>query len=509
MRLNKELKGLDFLKYHFPLLGALVLSFPVLFWNALRYSAPMGYAGMFSLMAELIANASFRLPLEVPYYGPGGIPFAYPPLGLYAFALLITITKKTFILLRFLPPFLTLTALIPYYFLVLEISRSRVAGFAATFLAGISIPLHIPHAWAAGIVRAPAFFLSLCAIVFFILGEKSEKTRWTILSGITFGATILTHLHYALFVAIWIFFWSLSRFWSPKTWLKLLQVGLIGFLTAAPWIALMLYRYSFSVFFGAIHSHGNLVPVYSIQIVHRLISQAGFNLQPVWDDKVLSFFAVIGLARQVIKRNLSLLFTVAGLLLLIGEDGQRFIFTMTYLLAGIGISQAVSILLGASEEAYQIGLGLVIMIGLGLILYSENLSIKYLNRFSPRLTRDAFLLADFFHKNTATESTYLALVPQDEAEWMPYLFRRSPLVAQWGSEWLGAYDLQTSYMLQLRSCRDRQDFVCIERFFARLERTPDYLVLLNQDKQLNAVVAGEKEWQKIYQNSRYTLWQRK
>lgn len=51
------------------------------------HSLPLGCAGMFTQMAEQIAGANFVLPAEIPYYGPGGIPFVYPPLGHYLFAL--------------------------------------------------------------------------------------------------------------------------------------------------------------------------------------------------------------------------------------------------------------------------------------------------------------------------------------------------------------------------------------------------------------------------------------
>ena len=121
------------------LAAALACGAPVTFWNAFRYSPPMGYAGMFSLMAELIVNAGFGLPMEVPYYGPGGVPFAYPPLGLYLLAVFIQVTGKTLIILRFIPPLLSLLALIPLFFLAIEISGSRLVGFVAVFLASVSL----------------------------------------------------------------------------------------------------------------------------------------------------------------------------------------------------------------------------------------------------------------------------------------------------------------------------------------------------------------------------------
>ncbi len=63
-----------------------------LFYNAFRFSLPIAYAGMYTLMAEQIADGGFSLPMQVPYYGPGGIPFAYPPLALYVMAVFLKLS---------------------------------------------------------------------------------------------------------------------------------------------------------------------------------------------------------------------------------------------------------------------------------------------------------------------------------------------------------------------------------------------------------------------------------
>ena len=74
-------------KQHLPLLLAVLVAAPVVFFQAFRYSFPLGYAGMFTLIAERIAGADFRLPMSIPHYGPGGIPLIYPPFAMYVFAL--------------------------------------------------------------------------------------------------------------------------------------------------------------------------------------------------------------------------------------------------------------------------------------------------------------------------------------------------------------------------------------------------------------------------------------
>ena len=84
------------------LAASLLLSCPLLLVNALSHPYPLGAAGLFTQMAQQIAAADFRLPLQSPYYGPGSIPFAYPPLGLYLLAVLIKVTGKYLFFLRLL-----------------------------------------------------------------------------------------------------------------------------------------------------------------------------------------------------------------------------------------------------------------------------------------------------------------------------------------------------------------------------------------------------------------------
>src|SRR5437588_10136227 len=76
----------------------------VLIWNAVRWSLPGGYAGLYVLMSESIVHSHFLPPLRIGLYGPGGIPFAYPPLALYLMAFCIGILHvPVFDYLRFAP----------------------------------------------------------------------------------------------------------------------------------------------------------------------------------------------------------------------------------------------------------------------------------------------------------------------------------------------------------------------------------------------------------------------
>ena len=119
-------------KEHIPLLLTVLIAVPILFFQAFRYSFPLGYAGMFTLVAEEIAQAGFKLPMSIPHYGPGGIPLIYPPFAMYGFALADQLGVSTWSYLRFAPAIFTLLALVAFYYFTADVVGSKVAGAAAT-----------------------------------------------------------------------------------------------------------------------------------------------------------------------------------------------------------------------------------------------------------------------------------------------------------------------------------------------------------------------------------------
>jgi hypothetical protein len=56
---------------------------------------PMGYAGLYNEISDAILENSFFLPMRIPYYGPNGIPFAYPPLAFYLEALITKLANMS------------------------------------------------------------------------------------------------------------------------------------------------------------------------------------------------------------------------------------------------------------------------------------------------------------------------------------------------------------------------------------------------------------------------------
>ncbi len=463
----------------------------------------MGYAGLFTQMSQQIADANFRLPFSSPFYGPGGIPFAYPPLGLYLLAVFIKLTGKYYIFLRLLPPLFGLIAFIPLYYLTLELSKSMIAAVAAVIIAAGSTDIYIAHAWAAGIVRAPAFIFALTSILFFTFQSNGRSLRRVILAGIFLGLAFLSHLEYALFGFLWIWWWSVfSKNAISRVKDALLSTG-VSLLVVSIWLPFIIVRYGVDVFINAFGSHGGqgLLSVWS-----NVSGLAGLFLDhfgSISSNPVLFVLVLLGVIVLAIKKEFAALLFYLFIILAF-PDGSRFVFLIGSIVAGVGLSvivNRVSAILPFCAKPIAVLAFLIPILG---FLWWRGFST--FNKQSPILDTTTFDLAKNIQSAMPSDKNYLALINQDEAEWLPFLFQREPVVAQWGSEWLGKYDEQTYLMGLFRDCQRAQDWNCVANVAQDNQIKMDYIITYIRDNKLNSSILSTGEWQEEFANGRYKVW---
>ena len=485
------------------LIIGLAVCAPLYFANALKYSVPMGYAGLFAQMAKQIAEENFHLPMESPFYGPGGIPFAYPPAGLYMLAIFIKLTGKYFVFLRLLPPFLGLVSFIPLYYLALELTKSKVAAVAAIVIAATSPDLYVAHAWAAGIVRAPAFIFALTSIYFHLRQINNPSGPGLVLAGVFFGLTCMSHLMYALFCFLWIWWWSI---FGQNIYQKIrgaLTVSAIGALIASIWLVPVLIRYGADVFFRAFDSHGGdaLFSFWSDPSV--LLRLFLGNFTPISSYPILLILVLIGTTSMLARKNFAFLLLYLAVVLAFPES-SRFVFLMGSIAAGLGISALAHGVTGILPVLLRPVLAVGLLIPIFGAIWWEGYAA--LSKQTPRLYTTTLDLAERIQAMMPADQTYLALVKQDEAEWMPFLFQREPAVAQWGSEWLGNYNEQVHFMALFHECEKDQDWACVQDALTISSIQPDYLVSYVTDMELNDNIMLDGRWGQIYENDRYLFW---
>ncbi|HAE58512.1 MAG TPA: hypothetical protein DCG54_03120 [Anaerolineae bacterium] len=473
------------------LLGSFVLSF-----NAFCHGYPPGYAGMFVLMAEQIAAENFSLPQEIYFYGPGGVPFAYPPLAHYIMALAFRMGVSAWTYMRFMPAVFSLIALVPLYGLTRQLGASRWAGMAVMLIAAFSPYLYSPHTWAAGVVRAPAFGLMLIGLFFAAGAMRGVRLRrFTILAGFFFGLTILTHLGYAFAFSLWIIAWVCAQpCW--KNWYIGLSIALVGILVALPWLLTILTRYGIDVFVGALSSHGTGGFLNSLGSFTSIFNYLVKTLEPIFASLPLALFFLVGLITALFHKKINLVLAFVFIALFSAES-NRFVMASILPLIGYGLSFPV--------RRLEIFKRLFAIIG---ILFFAYYGFSEIKNFRLRIGGQARELAAFIQKNTDARDRYLILTPQDEAEWFPWLLQREPLIAQWGSEWLGKFDEQTFYMYQLGGCVYEDDYNCLQNLILQVGE-PEMLITVWQQKHIASQLNADPAWEITYENSRYVLWERR
>jgi len=492
------------LSEHVLLIVALIACAPIYLRDAYKYSVPMGYAGLFTQMAQQIADANFHLPMFSPFYGPGGIPFAYPPFGMYFLAVFIKLTGKYFIFLRLLPPLLGLISFIPLYGITLELSKSRIAALASVIIAATSQDLYISNAWAAGIVRAPAFLFSLISIYFFLRYLNTQSRSNIFWAGVFFGMTFLSHHIHALFSFLWIWWWSVFNKNILTRIKDALMISGIGFLVASPWFVPVLLRHGGGVFVNAFNSHGgNFLLSFWSNSMKTLFSLFLNNISPILSSWLVALLVLIGVLYLILKKNLA--FPSLFLLVILAfPEPDRFVFLMGSIAAGIGLFVITEIISRVSMESLKPILAAVVIIPVLGFMWQQGFAAT--SRNLPQISSDTLDIAHQVQAMMPPDKKYLALIRQNEAEWMPFLFQREPVVCKWGSEWLGTFPVQTNYTAWFRNCQASQDWACVENTIAAIHVTPQYIISYSKDKRLNKDIQYDGAWEKIYENERYVLW---
>ena len=493
---------------HIPLLVALLLSAPIIFFQAFSYSFPLGYAGMFTLIAERIAEANFALPAGIPHYGPGGIPLVYPPLGMYVYALAIKLGIPIWFYMRVIPAIFTLLSVVPLYYLNLELVESKVAGVLAVVFVITAPAVYYTHVWSAGVVRGLALFFCLTGLFYYVRSLRDFSWRNFLLSGISLGLLFITHWLYVLFAAL-VGLACLIAEWKPSRLPIAFGILPLALLVAAPWLILVLERHGTANILLAYSSHRNADFLLSLNEISAAIKFIRDNLGHVTDNWFLTALALPGFILLILRRKFHLPLAFIFILLM----GEASFYTE--ILAGM--------MAGAfSAEIFRLAPGLAVLKSNGIsgllkllpavvvilcfILSSIN-GLSQIAQYQPEIDEHALRMASFVKQNTDPSATYLFIGRVNEAEWFPYLFDRTPVFAMWGSEWKGTYARQLEILIALRECQLQKSWACMHAIQQEQAVSPNLLVGPNS-RWLIQQIRDTRAWDPIYTDELYLVWKR-
>jgi hypothetical protein len=479
------------------LLGIILLSVFIGLSSAIRYHFPIAAGGLFLNAAHRISANNYKLPSTLPHYGDGGVPFAYPPLMLYALALLHDATGISLLNLeRALPALLTPLCLAPFYFLAREVLKSKGSALFATFIMAVSPSAFFYHLDAGGVVRAPAFALLLAGL---LTGHRMFRTgdrTYVALSAIAFALTLLSHVGYAtLFAASYVvFLLFLDR--SRAGLGKALLVGVGGLLISAPWWLYVVHDHGLAPFIAALSTHrsvGGTVYRTLTLTIHRE------PFLPIWH-----VLGVIGILVVVAGAKFFLPVWLAALML--AYPTEESIMIVVSLLAALAVFEVILPAVRQSEnrELWSGAGGAIVVAALSLYGFGsamavvQNVPSSDVNYWHPYIDQSDVDAMQWASQNTPEDARFIIVGSQ--AEWFPALAGRTSVVGEWGAEWKsGEFGRQRAMFADVVGCGTKlQD--CLLDVKSKNDLRVDYVYIPETDETLSLrhSIAETPTWERLY-----------
>ncbi|QLG62555.1 hypothetical protein HUG12_12805 [Halorarum salinum] len=484
-----------------------VYLFPGLAASTLVYAAylsthplPSYGAGLFFAMAEAVSGNGYLPPETVRGYTADGVPFAYPPLAIYALAVVRDATGVDALTqARFLPGLVSTLAVVPTYFLSRALLDTRPRAALATVLTATSPPVLQWHLSAGGVVRAPAYLLLLSGLYAAVrlFGDRNRSWLWPA-TGL-FGLTVLTHPLYAAAFA-------LSCLWlyvALDGTRRGLGDGTIvaggGLVLASPWLATVAANHGLGTLAAAAGTHGGiggrLVDLLAGRDVASILfsppgsgtgSPAGQLVLWVWLALVIAAFA------YTLRERGPLL---PGWFLVIGATlwKGRFVFLLGAMVTAFATADGFPRLLGGSDgvrrERVAVAAAVVLAVtsvAVGGLYAAGAVQTHPGNPSQPQYIDEADVEAmEAVAATTDPDATFVVL--GDAAEWFPYLTDRTILSSHWGVEWHGADEFTRQFSLQRRISRCPTG-ACITERLRENRVEPDFLYVPTDAYTVNGVV---------------------
>jgi hypothetical protein len=502
---------------------ALAVCLPFWLLPLWHFSLPIGFAGLYAQMAQEIAANGYALPETVPFYGPGGIPFAYPPLALYVMAVAVhTLHVPVFTYMRVVPVIFLALATAPTYLLAKELTGSSLKATIATVLIGACPELLYFHLGAGGVVRALGSLWTIAGLLATWKAMRGGGLGWLGAAGGLFGLTALTHPGNASFFALSMLVFVVAapgRLASART---AVLISMAGLAVSAPWWLTVLQREGLDIFRLAAASHGRLSAPSSADLVSTMAAHLLLiDVPALWQSTLLHVCAVLGAIYAVSKKQWLWPLWLASTVALM-PDPWRFVMlvgSMAVAILAVDVGAALRTLdLPRSSDRSLAARWPVL---LAAFLLTVNVVAEFLwwpRHVTPMVNRAEVAMGAWMRENTPTSSRVL-VVPRvqsvetdrfaDSFEWFAYLTQRTSTVGYWGSEWLADKGDQGTLMLGLLRCSRAPTLACVEEVDQQAGPA-DYLVVLDPraGPELPGVLSESGRWMPVFENTSVTVWQR-
>jgi hypothetical protein len=433
---------------------AMLLGSTVRLLPALSATFPLGDGGLFYAMTGNLLDHHFALP-HFTIYNSSRIPFAYPPLGFYAVAILHALTGFSILkCMQLFPAVIEVLSMGAFVLLAQALLPSRTAVLGATFAFALLPDTFLGEIRGGGVTRAPGQLFALLTVYAAVRLYRRLSLVDAAVVSVLGALTVMSHPEWTWFTAYscGAMFLALCR---SRRGLLLSFGSLVGVAAlSAPWWVTVLARFGIVPFIAVIGGDSSAFPAYSglFSLVHLVLThETGF---PVWEAA-----ALVGVAICLHRRSWVL---PGWLLLLMAVDARGPIsrgIVIEALLAGVAIDAALGHFLFRGSSTGPSGARRrLLALGVGVLLARAMFFGLLTAESDPSLTLAERAGMSWVATHTGGRSTFLVITAtgwefDDVAEWFPVLAHRISAATVQGSEWLpGALPTRIRRNVMIQAC---------------------------------------------------------
>lgn len=435
---------------------------------------PLNDGGMFYAMIEDLLSAHLALP-DTASYNHADIPFAYPPLSLYAAALLSALTPlETLDTLRVLPLLISTLTIGAFFLLARRLFSAHMGVVVATFSFALVPRSFLWMIMGGGLTRSFGFLFSLLALHQAHRMYTDRSRSATALLGLFGGLTILSHLEMAWFLAfstaaMW-FAFGRDRQGTHAT----LMAASAALALSAPWWLLILLRHGAAPFVAA-SGTGGLWEATAI-IASLYLKATGEELFPI----VLAL-GLLGALACVASRRLYLPAWLALIAILDPRSYPTLASVPLAIMAGIAVTDVLAPLIARLSRSFAapdrratlrpIGapsrvLGPALLV-ISLAYAAVSSVVSGSQTLAPLAPEERAAMA-WVAENTPADATFAVISGESWAkdrasEWFPVLAERTSVATPQGREWLPGFRDRVEAHKKLHACA-MNDVRCLDEW---------------------------------------------
>ncbi len=456
------------------------IAFRVYALFAVGFDEPFDLGGLFYQMSLEIADNGFAMPVSIPYYYPGGLPFAYPPLAFYIQAVLISLlSPRLFVTINLLPALFSVMSLFVFLLLAKEIFCERWLSLAALFIFAI-LPLAVTEqVQAMGLAESLGTGMLILYTLALVHAVRQPNMQHWLVAGFTLALCVVSSpgsLYAAVLISLLfacVVIYTNIKQRDPRGVLGLVIISLSGLILTAPYWLSVISNHGIGILIGAFTGQNS-----------NLFSEIKTNLlafRLIWATPLWNGLFLISLGLILMRRRYLLLLYTFLLLVIIRERWIISIAVSLVIGGGFGVLlDLLSKLRWKRIDLLEVSITWVLVL---VLLYDAGSYLSFTVKektFDISAAKVADLLQIRSDQLIPAEGAVVAVGSLGLVEWSPALLKREVFNNPYGLEWIPGREEEMHHLTnQLQAIDNPLEYApLIRQYFPQIREV--YLVLDNE-----------------------------